>query len=434
VTGPETTPTVGEPITNGLRTVNFFNGRLLSAEDLRREQDANKALRDRLGLAVGDGVVSGLEVGRPLGGKPADAVITVSAGVAVNREGTALRLPRDTVVSLAGRRRAAPPAPARGSAFAACSGLGDGAPFTTSGVYLLTVSPSGAPVGRAPVSGLGNEAAACNTDGCADGVEFRLVHLGLPAALFSDAALPFLRNTVAHLMFGTLTVSGAADPRSTRLERDPFGTPAGPYGLLDDLRDAGVLRDAEVPLACLHWVPGPGIRFIDMWSVRRGLTRRAADPMWPEVTGERRPAEGEAMFLQFQDEIDAQRSTAGPEQIVATEHFRFLPAAGLLPLASGNRRGYSFRTFFRGLPFRDPVVIEPAHLPDLLRQSVAFPPIDLQRQEAVWLYTVRENLTTPSAGRVPQTFVVFTSGHLPYRGDARFDLAYWNLANFARVG
>ncbi len=31
----------------------------------------------------------------------------------------------------------------------------------------------------------------------------------------------------------------------------------------------------------------------------------------------------------------------------------------------------------------------------------------------------------------PQAYLVFTCGHVPYRGDARFDLAYWGYANFA---
>jgi hypothetical protein len=56
---------VQTPITDGVRFVNFFNGRLLTAEDLRREQDANVVLRDRLGTAVGDGVVRGLRVALP---------------------------------------------------------------------------------------------------------------------------------------------------------------------------------------------------------------------------------------------------------------------------------------------------------------------------------------------------------------------------------
>ncbi|MEV5409791.1 hypothetical protein AB0K60_13250 [Thermopolyspora sp. NPDC052614] len=414
---------VGEPITDGVRTVNFFNGRLLTGDDLSREQAAGKALRDRLGLAVGEGVVSGLRVSVPPGADRTVPRVAVTEGVAVNRLGAALRLPRDTLVTLARPAGPASAPPTRRDDFSACSGLADSAPLTVAGVYLLTVAPSAAPVGRAPVSGLGDETAACATDLSAEGVEFRVIRLDLDPALLADTA--YLRNRLAHLMFGT------NDARRGRLERDPFGTPAGRYGLLDDLR-ATRLRPAEVPLACLLWTPGTGIGFVDMWSVRRRTTRSCADPDWPEVTGERRTAEGEAIFLQFQEQVGDLRSATAPETIAATDHFVFLPAAGLLPLASGGRRGHDLRVFFQGMPCRGPAVIEAAHVADLLRRSFGHPPMSPADGEAVWLYLVRPNLL-PSTPQ-PQEYAIFTSGHLPYRGDARFDLAYWNYANYARVG
>ncbi len=426
VTTAGTTPqAVDTPITNGVRTVNFFNGRLLAAEDLRREQDTNRVLRDRLGLAIGDGIVSGLWVSVPAGGNPAQPVLAVSAGIAVNRAGTALRLPADTTVSLA--QRGTTPAPATpGRDFAACSGLADDAPFTTSGVYLLTIAPAAAPVGRAPVSGLGNETAACNTDASAEGIEFHVLHLALDTTLLTDTA--HLRNRVAHLMFGT------TDPAATRLERDPFGTPPGPYGLLDQLRPA-CLTDDEVPLACVLWTAGVGIGYVDRWSVRRRLIRPTPDPGWPEVTHDARLAIGQARFLQFQEHAAELRAAVPPENVTADDYFSYLPAAGILPVSSGSFRGYDWNSFFRNLPFRGPVIVEPAYLEELIRQSFGFPPIEIARREALWLYEVRDNIQPPPiATAAPQAYVVFAGGHLPYRGDARFDLAYWNYANYARVG
>jgi hypothetical protein len=29
--------------------------------------------------------------------------------------------------------------------------------------------------------------------------------------------------------------------------------------------------------------------------------------------------------------------------------------------------------------------------------------------------------------------LLFASGHLPYRGDARFNLSHWNYANYALI-
>jgi len=40
----------------GIQSINFFNGRLLSGEDLSQEQLANLQARHLLGKAIGDGV------------------------------------------------------------------------------------------------------------------------------------------------------------------------------------------------------------------------------------------------------------------------------------------------------------------------------------------------------------------------------------------
>ena len=432
MTADPTSYAVQVPITDGVRTVNFFNGRLLAAEDLQREQAAARQLRQRLGRALGDGVVEGLEVRVAPAGTAAEPLVAVTAGTALNREGTALRLADDVVVSLARRRGAATAAgngqPDRRDAgdFAACSGLDPGAPFVRSGVYLLTVRPAEAPTGRAPVSGLGNEAAACNTDALAEGVSFDVLHLNLEPSLLTDTA--HLRNRLAHLMFGT------ADPRRSRLERDPFGSSPSGYGLLDDLRPA-CLHDDEVPLALVAWTPGVGIRFVDLWSVRRRVTRGSASTAWPELAGDRRHTEGEAVFLQFQEHLTGLRGS-NPESVVATDHLRFLPAAGLLPVGRGFTRGFQYGTFFRGLTYREPAVMEGAHLEQLLVESFRHPPIEVARQETIWLYEVRENLVPPAAitEPAPQTYIAFASGHLAYRADARFDLARWSYASFARVG
>jgi len=417
---------VQTPITNGVRRVNFFNGRLLTASDLRREQDANAVLRDRLGLAVGDGVVSGLRVGRPPAHPapdPVHPVVRVTAGVAVNRAGHALRLPYDVDVSLerpAGTGLAAAP-PAAGG-FASCSGLPDGAPLATAGVYLLTVAPSSQAQGRAPVGGLGNEIASCGTDADAEGVQFRIVLVSLPSAVLAD---PRVRNRLAHLMFGT------EDDAAHRLELDPFGGPAQPYGLLDQLR-ATTLVDQEVPLACLLWVPGQGILFVDEWCVRRPVTVRGTDADWPEVTSPRRRIEGQASFQQFQAEIaDLVRLGGQALRGNAGQRFAFLPAAGLLPLASAGSAGFSFQEFFQGTPLQGPFVIDGTHVLACLQESFLHAPYEVASQQVVRLYLVRQNLLPRADGTPLNPFVLFTSAYMRYRADGRFDLDHWNFTHFA---
>ena len=89
-------------LNGGLPSINFFNGRLLSREDLNTEKDANNEARRRLGQAIGDGVLDGLEVtfnAMPLT-DPTKAVVHVRKGAAINRNGHYLKLPNDTDVSL----------------------------------------------------------------------------------------------------------------------------------------------------------------------------------------------------------------------------------------------------------------------------------------------------------------------------------------------
>jgi hypothetical protein len=427
---------LGEPITDGVGVVNFFNGRLLSARDMRREQDSHAALRERLGRAIGDGVVEGFEVTVPTASSATDPVVAVSRGLAVNRNGTALELTADVQLSLAKPLSSTgTPAPGVSSPFESCSGLGRGAPLTDSGVYLLAVGPATQAVGRAPVSGLGNEQAACNTDYAADGVRFATLALNLGPSLLADT--DHLRNRVAHLMFGTEDLSSPDQPRRFRVERDPFGLPFSGYGLLDDLRAAECLGDDQVPLATIFWTPGIGIRFVDLWSVRRRIIRRSATGNWPELAGDRCIGEGEAIFLQFQEQIDqVLRGTRDPAKLRATDRFSRLPPAGFLPLLTSNQPlGFDSVRFFTGIPTRHPVPFtEGAKLEQLIRSSFAYPPIDLSRGEMLWLYVVREN--SQAAGGLPgtsiaQPYLVFASGFTPYAANAQFDLSRSDFANYA---
>src|SRR3977135_911802 len=85
----------------GLHVTNFFNGRILSREDLQREQDAGRAVDWRLGQSIGDGIAHGFEVtANSIGGSSiANPIVTVSAGLAVNRCGQTGGLKNDIQVS-----------------------------------------------------------------------------------------------------------------------------------------------------------------------------------------------------------------------------------------------------------------------------------------------------------------------------------------------
>ncbi len=437
----------------GIRNTHFFNGRLLTAEDLRAEQEANRQQRRQLGLAIGAGVVEGFDVALVSNGpKP---VLRISRGLALTRKGAALALAEDVEVGLV----RTPNAPAlNGSAglFAVC-----GPEATTpsaaiaEGVYLLVAGPASGFAEHAPVVGFNGNgvASGCDHRFAVEGVAFRLVGVNLAQVDFvstatrtalttllaqtSPASRARLRNWLAHLCFGTEQSAGFA--------ADPFRLPGGQspltsYGLVDWLRGRGNLTECDVPLALLLWTTA-GVQFVDLWSVRRKPVSPATSAVWPLTTGARRPAEGEAAFLQFQAQLTAMIQGGGfgatLTQLHALDLFRYLPAVGLVPLATNRYQGFELEDFFQGMATPTPMHITGDELMGLLRASYAFPSIDLgrQQQELVWLYLVRENaeaIAATSGGALPpQPYVVFSSGHMPYAGQARFSLDHYDFANYS---
>src|SRR4051812_30026256 len=90
---------LGTPIITdqSVRSVNFFNGRLLSAEDLNKEKSANREGHKQLGRALGHGVAYGLEVPDT---KVTQPTLLIKSGLAVNRRGRTLLLDQDVTLSL----------------------------------------------------------------------------------------------------------------------------------------------------------------------------------------------------------------------------------------------------------------------------------------------------------------------------------------------
>jgi hypothetical protein len=404
----------------GIRSVNFFNGRLLSGEDLTAEQQARQQADERLGRAIGDGIAYGLEVAQPPAKRSQPSVL-VNEGLAINRRGHALQLSQETEVVLV-RPLTSSGAPASGFAFRDCQPPQQAVYLTGAGLYLLVLSPVAAAEGRAQVSGLGNSPAACNTKYKVDAVQFRL--LPLPASLLSFPAAK-LRNRVAYECFGISELLA--------FPLDPFNEARTRTALLDRLRlPGGGLTDCDVPLAVIHWTSA-GVQFVDMWSVRRRLTQPGVTSAWPLIFSGRRASEGEAMILQFQEQIDAIfASENNPEQIPAAQRFDFLPPAGMLPmLAAGSPRGFRPQVFFGGIAPKAVATIDGAVLRSLFRQAADLDPIVLASASKVQLYVTFENLRAVQAGQRSQITVIFASHHLPFRGAARFNYAQFESGRFA---
>jgi hypothetical protein len=81
------------------------------------------------------------------------------------------------------------------------------------------------------------------------------------------------------------------------------------------------------------------------------------------------------------------------------------------------------------------VFIEGARFEHLIRESISYPPLRLDTKELIWLYQVRQNMQPVDAGGsgAPQPYLIFSSGHMPFCGEARFDVNRYNYSNYSSV-
>jgi hypothetical protein len=434
-----------EPLKEGgVRSVNFFNGRLLTSKDLSREQQARREWDVRLGQAIGEGVAFGLEVARD--GEldtPAAPVVRVKAGLALNRAGQTLRLSVDTSVALT-RRFDGSSGDACDCVFANCNPLGDGTYVAGAGIYLLTIAPAQLGEGRAPTNGLDPGNVRCNTDVTVDGLQFRLLSINPLRYVDLDLGSLQFRNRLAYRCFGI----EARDAASI----DPWTSDPPRYGLIDELRDLG-LSDCDVPLALVYWT-GAGLQFVDMWAARRALLAPDALSghafLRPQLNANdlssfafqartRRLVEAHAMCAQFQQHLgDLLASEAAPAALVAKQHFRHLPPFGIVPLQAAPLPGFSDAVFFTDVP-RIPVAgsgqstlfIDMRLAGVLQQQALAHAPIDLTEPEFVRVYRPWQNVQAALSGEPVQPMLVFASGLSPELAVARFDMARADFSNYA---
>jgi hypothetical protein len=420
---------------DGIRNTNFVNGRLLVAEDLQTFQKANLDQHGLLGRAIGDGVVNGLYASLIADGSVSSAapVVQLTMGLAINRRGRALVLPDQVQVQLALSSTTAAPDPGK---FSDC-GLGSTTTFVPGqiGASILCISPAAGFAEQAPLRSLDN--CGCTT-GCGskyavEGVKFSLVPLPPPPNDFPTDTPNLQRNYLAYYCLGTPTLDTTTDPLHVKTQ----------YGAIDTLRASGALTDCDVPLALVYWTQS-GVQFVDNWSVRRRAFPRLGDGVdnpWPMHAGQRRLAEAEAMFQQFQDQLaDIYASQADVTGVVASDYFRYLPAGGFVPLGSrqlpflnqilddfpGWRRpidppapmkGFVEGTFFTGL-VTDDENLDVAFMRWYIEKSWYLDPIDLKARTLPpiriyktglvprWLLFLREEIrpvAPPKPGRIVVT-------------------------------
>lgn len=450
-----------------IRSVNFFNGRLLSAEDLNTEKSANRDAHKQLGRTLGDGIAYGLEVRLSDDSSAAQPRLVISKGLAVNRRGRTLELLDSPTLLL---RRPTNVNPSNGSGKTTSAGFEDCTPpqggvylASNEGLYLLTLAPDEQDEGRAMVSGMSNGNVDCNIRYKIDAVQFRLreiTDMFLSDVLAVTTALKsltkgtadyeterrhqihLLRNKVAHVCFGS------ADERRQAWITSPFDAISSLYGLLDDLRSKEQLTDCEVPLAILYWA-SDGLQFVDMWCVRRRINgardsaawspkelaqlSSEAKPAWSPQELERRISETEAIWMQFQSQIaEMLANESDLSKISATQRFRFLPPAGYLPIQDkGQTKGFVAETFLAGHLPRVVGLIEANQVRALVQQSFVHEPLELEQVGKIRLYQIFELQQAFKTGGTNQNILLFTTTLMANFGLARFGYSNWGVDRFS---
>lgn len=237
----------------------FFNGRLLSAEDLTREQAARDDAEARLARLIGCGVAEGLTVTAGTG-----SVLHIAAGLGVTPSGAVIDIGNlDLDLSSAGRG-------ASFSGFGNCAAsLAEGQAHA--GIYLLTLTPAWSGQGRAAT--LLGEVGACNRRTQQPAVRARLVEVQSPGGLGAAS----VRNELAVALLSP-GQGLAAVPEGGRVGwwmRQRIGASAAAAGLSAD----------ELPLALLQINASAEPLWIDTDSARRRLAPppgEAGDAMWPQ--------------------------------------------------------------------------------------------------------------------------------------------------------
>lgn len=254
----------------------FFNGRLLSAEDLIREQAARDGAERRLARLIGCGVAEGLHVTSGGG-----SLLHIGAGLGVTPSGAVIDIGNlDLDLSSAGRG-------ASFSGFGNCAaGLAEGQPHA--GLYLLTLTPAWSGQGRAPT--LLGEVGTCNRRTQQPAVRARLVEVNPPAGL----ATASLRNELAVALLSP-GWGLAAVPEGGRVGwwmRQRIGGGAAAPGLTAE----------ELPLALLQIDARAVPLWLDVHSARRSLAPPpggAGDAGWPQSWA----VEMQALAAQFLGEL-----------------------------------------------------------------------------------------------------------------------------------
>jgi hypothetical protein len=337
----------------------FFNGRLLSAEDLQREQTALESGQSQLARLLGCGIASGLEIT----GKRGETVLTIGTGVGITPSGQVIAI--DTIeldLAAIGQRK-------RNGGFSDCLAAMSALSQVAGGLYLLVLTPTWLASGRATTT-LG-EVGACNRKLEQPAVRARLLAMKEPDDVPRASGKPgetegaekgrdTLRNRVAHSLLApedpeTIIAQAAATPGGS-------GAATRMVGWLPEGRVPALTAD-DLPLAVVYLSASATIDWCDGDAAQRRLAPPpglAGDRFWRESHA----IEMEAFARQFVRQLEEE------EKPVAAA-FAFLP-----PLALVTKTQYE--KFFDPFPEQKkpwPSAVRRAEFAEFLQQCLHDPPV-----------------------------------------------------------
>ncbi len=330
--------------TGGLQAPYYFNGRLLTADDLQSDQAAVLTREGWLGKASGYGVIEGFMVSQ------VDSTsLKVQAGLGLNRQGQVISLASDTTLQLSMQATGTATGHDAGR-FKNCdfSSSGGGTAGISDGAYLLTAIPASRFDGQVQMKAAAgsNAPAGCGSKWEVEGLQFKAIRLANFETEVATITDNNRRNLLAHWCYGSKNLP--------ELAVDPFHFSAS-FGGLDRV-DPADLTPSDLPLAVFYW-QGGALLFVDPWPARRRLIRPDAvdetqesvasgsrlvfidvarvtkTRTWEGILSDKRVADGQARFLQFQAQIDALMAGGKVGQVDAQSFFPLLPPAGFLPVS-----------------------------------------------------------------------------------------------------
>jgi len=441
-----------EPITDqGIENTHFFEGRVLSANDLRQQVDANRRYDQQLGEVLGSGIVRGLNVSIVDSGAGASGpVVRVQGGMGLNLEGNVLELSSDYMDIELSRSITAPDPD---TIFSDCNkAITETSLPSGAGLYVLLMSPAAKYQGYAPKNGLQARGVAndCGRATVVEGVQFRLLEFN-PLAMpdisestrrlleetFFNSASPILssdtqsisklQNIIAHVCLGSEVSKRSQSTILTTVSEQPVG--------FDALYGEGI-EPCDIPLAMIYWTVD-GIGFLDNWSVKRQLYQYFPVNSGFSYSGKRTQVIYESMLYQFQDQLHEllvnKLNITEALSLNAFDYFQYLPPAGLLPLFQSSAEGFSPENFFARQPHRPPEYVSDSQAREILYGSANYQPIATDERELVWLYRTWERDLQEANGQPSLAHMIFTCGHTPYQANAKYDLARWDYSHYTRA-